>query len=155
MDTSVTIIGLVIMAMIAIPLFYMLRANAANNAKMKAIFARLNNYHFSVSDTQNKKVLAADAKNKGFVFIDFNATPEEVHFIDLREVSSVKLVQTTEANSNNVVKIEFEFQHMQNQKKQSIPFYKVENDQIGQVYLFEDQQLAKKWEQLITNMLLS
>lgn len=155
MDTSVTIIGLVIMALIGIPLFYMLRANAANNAKMKSIFARFNNYHFSLSDTQNKKVLATDEKNKGFVFIDFNVTPEDVHFVDLREVSSVKLVQTTTANSNEVVKIEFEFEHKQNQKKQNIPFYKVENDQIGQVYLYEDQQLAKKWEQLITNTLLS
>ncbi|GEP50690.1 hypothetical protein FNO01nite_13620 [Flavobacterium noncentrifugens] len=155
MDTSVTIIGLVIMALIGIPLFYMLRANAANNAKMKAIFARFNNYHFSLSDTQNKKALAADEKNKGFIFVDFNVTPEEVHFVDLREISTVKLIQTTEGNSNTVVKIEFEFLHKQNQKKQHIPFYKIENDQIGQVYLYEDQQLAKKWEQLITNTLLS
>ena len=30
-----------------------------------------------------------------------------------------------------------------------IPFYKIENDQIGQVCLYEDHQLAKKWTKMI------
>jgi len=155
MDTSVTIIGIIITLLIGIPLFYMFRAHAANNAKIKAIFSRFHNYHFSLSDTQNKKVLGLDEKNKAFIFIDFNLTPEEVHFVDLKAVDSVKTIPTTESHSSNVVKIEFEFQDKQNQKKQNIPFYTVENDQIGQVYLHEDQQLSKKWELLLRNTILS
>jgi len=150
MDTSVTIIGLVIIALIGIPLFFMFRAHRANHSKIKVIFARFGNFDFQLSDTQNKKVLAIDEKNKGFVFIDFNSQPEDVHFVNLNDVSSVKAVPTTESHSSNVVKIEFEFQFKQDQKKQSIPFYTIERDQIGQVYLYEDQQLSKKWEALIS-----
>jgi len=30
-----------------------------------------------------------------------------------------------------------------------IPFYKIENDQINQICLHEDHQLAKKWREII------
>lgn len=154
MDTSVTIIGLAITLLIGIPLFYMFRSHAANNSKIKAIFARYGNFNFTETDQQNKKVLALDKNNKGFLFIDFNSTPEEIQFVNLNDVDAVKTVSTKDASSNNVVKIEFEFQHKQH-KKENVPFYTIENDQIGQVYLYQDQQLSKKWEKLLTNAILS
>lgn len=154
MDTSVTIIGVVIALFIAVPLFYMFRSHAANNAKIKTIFDRYGSFSFDLSDTQNKKTLALDEKNKGFVFIDFNTIPEEVFFVNLNDVSAVKTVPTTQENSTTIVKIEFEFTY-KNQKKENIPFYTIEKDQIGQVYLYEDQQMAKKWEHLITRSILS
>ena len=152
MDTSVTIIGLILTLIIAIPLFYSMRSSSINKAKIKAIknkFSQNNRFTFELTETQNKKVLALDQKNKGFLLIDFNAKEEVVSFVDLNTVQSCKLVPTTENNSDTIVKIEFEFQYKQAKKTEYISFYKIENDQIGQVCLYEDHQLAKKWAKMI------
>jgi hypothetical protein len=152
MDTSVTIIGLFITILIGIPLFYAMRSNSINNNKIKEIknkFSQNNRLKFELTETQNKKVLALDQKNKGFLFIDFNQKEEVATFVDLNEVHSCKLVLTTENNSDTIVKIEFEFQYKKNKKTEFIPFYKIENDQMNQVCLYEDHQLAKKWREII------
>jgi hypothetical protein len=152
MDTSVTIIGLILTLIIAIPLFYSMRSSSINKAKIKAIknkFSQNNRFTFELTETQNKKVLALDKKNKGFLLIDFNAKEEVGSFVDLNTVQSCKLVPTTENNSETIVKIEFEFQYKETKKTTYIPFYKIENDQIGQVCLYEDHQLAKKWTKMI------
>jgi hypothetical protein len=153
MDTSVTIIGLFITLLIGIPLFYVMRSNSINNTKIKEVknkFSQNNRLKFELTETQNKKVLALDEKNKGFLLMDFNYKEEEiVNFIDLNAVDSCKLSITAEGNSNTIVKIEFEFQYKKNKKTEFIPFYKIENDQIGQVCLYEDHQLAKKWREII------
>jgi hypothetical protein len=152
MDTSVTIIGLVLTLIIAIPLFYSMRSSSINKAKIKAIktkFSQNNRFIFELTETQNKKVLALDEKNKGFLLIDFNAKEEVASFVDLNTVQSCKLVPTTENNSTTIVKIELEFQYKQAKKTEYISFYKIENDQIGQVCLYEDHQLAKKWAKMI------
>jgi hypothetical protein len=156
MDTSVTIIGLVLTLIIAIPLIYSMRSSSINKAKIKAIknkFSQNNRFNFELTETQNKKVLALDEKNKGFLLIDFNAKEEVVSFVDLNTVQSCKLVPTTENNSDTIVKIEFEFQYKEAKKIESISFYKIENDQIGQVCLYEDHQLAKKWTKMIQDCL--
>ncbi|MFV8269854.1 hypothetical protein ACNQGP_07950 [Flavobacterium sp. GT2N3] len=152
MDTSVTIIGLILTLIIAIPLFYVIRSNSINKAKIKAIknkFSQNNHFNFESTETQNKKVLALDEKNKGFLLIDFNAKEEVVSFLDLNTVQSCKLVPTTENNSDTILKIEFEFQYKEGKKTAYISFYKIENDQIGQICLYEDHQLAKKWAKMI------
>ena len=153
MDTSVTIIGLFITLLIGIPLFYVMRSNSINNTKIKEIknkFSQNNRLKFELTETQNKKVLALDEKNKGFLLMDFNSKEEEiVNFIDLNTVDSCKLSITAEGNSNTIVKIEFEFQYKKDKKTASIPFYKIENDQMNQVCLYEDHQLAKKWREII------
>ncbi len=153
MDTSVTIIGLFITLLIGIPLFYVMRSNSINNTKIKEIknkFSQNNRLKFELTETQNKKVLALDEKNKGFLLMDFNSKEGEVvNFIDLNTVDSCKLSITAEGNSNTIVKIEFEFQYKKDKKTASIPFYKIENDQMNQVCLYEDHQLAKKWREII------
>lgn len=153
MDTSVTIIGLFITILIGIPLFYVMRSNSINNNKIKEIknkFSQNNRLKFELTETQNKKVLALDEKNKGFLFMDFNSKEKEiVYFIDLNTVESCKLSITAEGNSNTIVKIEFEFQYKKDKKTELIPFYKIENDQINQICLHEDHQLAKKWREII------
>ena len=152
MDTSVTIIGLFILVLMGIPLFYVFRSNSINKTKVKAIknkFSQNNHLNFELTETQNKKVLALDKKNKGFLLIDFNTKEEEVSFVDLNTVHSCKLVLTTENNSDTIVKIEFEFQYKKDKKTEFIPFYKIENDQMNQVCLYEDHQLAKKWVEII------
>lgn len=152
MDTSVTIIGLILTLIIAIPLFYVIRSNSINKTKIKAIktkFSQNNRFNFELTETQNKKVLALDEKNKGFLLMDFNAKEDVVSFVDLNTVQSCKLIPTTENNSDTILKIEFEFQFKEGKKTAFIPFYKIENDQIGQVYLYEDHQLVKKWAKMI------
>jgi hypothetical protein len=153
MDTSVTIIGLFITLLIGIPLFYVMRSNSINNTKIKEIknkFSQNNRLKFELTETQNKKVLALDEKNKGFLLMDFNSKEGEiVNFIDLNTVDSCKLSITAEGNSNTIVKIDFEFQYKKDKKTASIPFYKIENDQMNQVCLYEDHQLAKKWREII------
>lgn len=152
MDTSVTIIGLFITLLIGIPLFYVMRSNSINSNKIKEIknkFSQNNRLKFELTETQNKKVLSLDEKNKGFLLIDFNTKEEIVTFVDLNTVQSCKLVLTTENNSDTIVKIEFEFQHQKDKKTEFVPFYKIENDQMNQVCLYEDHQLAKKWREKI------
>jgi hypothetical protein len=159
MDTSVTIIGIFITLLIGIPLFYVMRSNSTNNNKIKEIknkFSQNNRLKFELTETQNKKVLALDEKNKGFLLMDFNSKEKEiVHFIDLNTVDSCNLSVIAEGNSNTIVKIGFEFQYKKDKKTESIPFYKIENDQMNQVCLYEDHQLAKKWREIIQDCILN
>lgn len=153
MDTSVTIIGLFITLLIAVPIIYAMRSNSINKSKTKEImkkYSQNNHYNFEITETQNKKVLALDERNKGFLLIDFNSKEKETtSFVDLNAVNSCKLSITAEGNSDTIVKIDFEFQHIKDKKIETIPFYQIENDQIGQVCLYEDHQLAKKWREII------
>ncbi len=152
MDTSVTIIGLFITLLIGIPIFYAIQSNSINKKKIKEIknkFSQNNRFNFEIMETQNKKVLALDDKNKGFLLIDFSLKEEVVNFMDLNTVDSCKLAITAEGNSNTIEKIEFEFQNKIDKKSEIIPFYHIENDQINQVCLYEDHQLAKKWRKTI------
>lgn len=159
MDTSVTIIGLIITILIGIPLFYAMRSNSINKAKIKEImkkFSQNNRFSFEKTETQNKKVLALDEKNKGFLLIDFSSKEKEVvNFIDLNTVESCKLAIKAEGSSNTIEKIDFEFQHKKDKKIESIPFYKIENDQMGQICLHEDHQLAKKWREILQDCISS
>jgi hypothetical protein len=159
MDTSATIIGLIITILIGIPIFYAMRSNSINKAKIKEImkkFSQNNRFHFEHTETQNKKVLALDKKNKGFLLMDFNSKEKEVsNFIDLNTIDSCKLAITADGNSNAIVQIDFEFQYLNNKKTESIPFYKIENDQMGQICLHEDHQFAKKWREIIQDCISS
>lgn len=152
MDNSVTIIGVIILIIALIPIFFMIRSQSLNKGKIKTIFAQHSNnnhFNFALTESQNKKVLAIDQKNKGFLLIDFNSLPEEVTFVDLNTVTSCKLIPTTDNSSATIVRIEFEFEYKTGAKKQYVPFYTIENDQVGQVCLYEDHQLAKKWNKII------
>jgi hypothetical protein len=135
-----------------------MRSNSINKAKIKEItkkFSQNNRFKFEKTETQNKKVLALDEKNKIFLLMDFSQKEDAINFIDLNTVDSCKLAVTTEGNSDTIVKIEFEFQHIKDKKNEYIPFYKIENDQIGQVCLYEDHQLAKKWREIIQDCISS
>ena len=155
MDTSVTIIGLFITILIGIPIFYAMRSNSINKTKVKEIkdkFSQNNRFNFELTETQNKKVLALDEKNKGFLLMNFNPGKEVfVNFIDLNEVENCKLAITADGNSSTIEKIEFEFQYKKAKKTEFVSFYKIENDQMNQVCLYEDHQLAKKWRETIQN----
>lgn len=154
MDTSVTIIGLIITILIAIPLVFVFRSNVVNKNKIKEIkkkYSQNNHFNFELTESQNKKVLALDEKNKGFLLMDFNTLDEVVCFVNLNNVDSCKLVATTENNSTKITKIEFEFDYKENHKKELIQFYSIENEIIDQECLYEDHVLAQKWTKLITD----
>lgn len=148
MDTSVTLIGLAITALIAIPLYKVFRASSLNKKRINEIMAQHPQFHFGASETLNKKVYALDEKNKGFLFIDFNFKPEQATFVDLGTVNSCRLVPTTENFSGDILKLELEFQH-EDLDTDFVAVYHIEHDQITQVCLHEDQELAKKWQKKI------
>lgn len=152
MDTSITIIGLVLSFLIVIPILYSIRTNSLNKSKIKAIknqYSQNGHFNFDLTETLNKKVLAMDEKNKGFLIMDFNPKSESNKFINLNDVQSCKLAVIKENSSDNTNQIDLEFHYKESKKTESVPFYKIENDQIGQVCLYEDHQLAKKWKTLI------
>ncbi|OUL61646.1 hypothetical protein [Flavobacterium sp. AJR] len=157
MDTSVTIIGIALAIITLLPLYFSLRSNSLNKAKIKAIKEKhsLNGaFDFDLTESQNKRILTIDKKNKGFLVMNFNKGKEEASFIDLNHVKSCRLVPTTEVD-DTIVKVDFEFQDKISGQKIVIPFYSIEDDQIRQVCLHEDQQLGKKWVQIIQDCISS
>lgn len=148
MDTSVTLIGIAITLLIAIPLYKAMRANSVSKSKIKNILSQYPNYQFATTEILNKKVYALDEKNKGLLLIDFNFKPEKTAFVNLQEVGACRVIPTTENFSGETVKIELEFLYKDSQKR-LVPVYHAEHDQITQVCLHEDQELAKKWQQKI------
>lgn len=154
MDTSVTIIGLVITLLIATPLLFVFRSNIISKNKIKKIkeaYNKNNHYKFELSEILNNKVMNLDANNKAFLFMDFNNKEEYTAFIDLNNITSLNLILTTKNPKETIVKIEFEFQYKNTDKKEFVPIYTIENDQINQIRLYEEHQLAIKWKAIIDN----
>ena len=149
MDTAVTIIGLVITALIGIPLYFVFRASKLDKAKITKLLKQYKNYHFYISDKLNKKALYLDATQKGFLLVNFSTAPETASFIDLKQMASCSLSETTKANAPTIVQIDFAFHPKDGTKPVLVPFYKMEHDQLGQVCLYEDRQLAKKWQRFL------
>ena len=119
MDTSVTIIGLVLTLIIAAPILYNLRSTSLNKSKINAIkdqFSQNNHFNFEIVDKLNKKILALDDKNKGFLLMDFNTKSEKNSFVNLNDVQSCKLVLTTANNGDTTNSIVVEFQYKENKK---------------------------------------
>ncbi|KLT69997.1 MULTISPECIES: hypothetical protein [Flavobacterium] len=152
MDTSVTIIGIVIAIIVAIPIYFSARTNAVNKAKILDIKKRFNPNHpqdFDLTESQNNKTLTIDQKNGKFILMNFNPNQQESTYVDLKNISSCKLVPTTESGSDTILKIDFEFQEKETSKKITIPFYDFDDDRIKQISAYQDQQFAKKWLKII------
>lgn len=156
MDTSVTIIGLIITILIGIPLTLVFRSNITNSTKIKEIkkqYSQNNHYNFEITETQNKKILSIDQKNKGFLFIDFSYKKETVYFVDLTNIILCNLLETTQSRLGTIAKVEIELVHKNSMKKEIIPIYNIENHYLDFNCLFEDHKLAKKWVNLINESL--
>jgi len=152
MDTAVTIIGLILTILIAIPLYFVIRGNSINKNKIKAIqtlYNPNNEFDFEETDKQNKKVFSIDKKNKAFLFIDFNPKETFYTFFDLNQIVSCHMCYTTDPDTNKTVKIEFELQYKHNNQKGVFTVYDATFDPMNQVCLFEDEKLAKNWKQKI------
>lgn len=148
MDTSVTIIGIVIAVIVAIPIYFSARANTVNKAKIQEIkkkFNPSNLLNFDQTEFINKKVLTIDQKNRKFIMMNFNPNQQEATYVDLKTVSSCKLALTSDSNSDTILKIDFEFLEKETAKKIIIPFYDFDDDRIKQISVYQDHQFAKKW----------
>ena len=157
MDTAVTIIGLVITILIAIPLYFVIRGNNTDKKKIKAIQALYNpenTFDFEETEKQNKKVFAIDKKNKALLFIDFNPKETLSKFIDLNQIVGCHLLYTTDVKTNKTVKIEFELLYKRINHKEVFTVYDAKFDPMNQVCLFEDEKLAKNWRQKINSLLV-
>jgi len=157
MDTAVTIIGLVITILIAIPLYFVIRGNNTDKKKIKAIQALYNpenTFDFEETEKQNKKVFSIDKKNKALLFIDFNPKETISKFIDLNQIVGCHLLYTTDVKTNKTVKIEFELLYKRINHKEVFTVYDAKFDPMNQVCLFEDEKLAKNWRQKINSLLV-
>lgn len=157
MDTAVTIIGLVITILIAIPLYFVIRGNNTDKKKIKAIRALYNpenTFDFEETEKQNKKVFSIDKKNKALLFIDFNPKETLSKFIDLNQIVGCHLLYTTDVKTNKTVKIEFELLYKRINHKEVFTVYDAKFDPMNQVCLFEDEKLAKNWRQKINSLLV-
>lgn len=152
MDTSVTIIGIVIAIIVAIPIYFSARTSSANKSKIlniKKQFNPVNPEDFDLTESQNNKTLTIDRKNKKFILMNFNPNQQESTFVDLKTVSSCKLIPTNDRNSDTILKIDFEFQEKETSKKITIPFYDFDDDRIKQISAFQDHLFAKQWLKII------
>lgn len=152
METSVTIIGIVIAIIVAIPIYFSARSNAANKSKILNIKKKFNPNRpedFDLTESQSNKTLTIDQKNRRFILMNFNPDQQESTYLDLKSVSSCKLVLTTEGPSDTIAKIDFEFQEKESPKKITIPFYDFDDDRIKQISAYQDHQFSKKWLKII------
>jgi hypothetical protein len=156
MDTSVTIIGLVITVLIGIPLTLLFRSNILNKKKITQIkkqFSKNGHYSFDLTETQNKKILSIDQKNKAFLFIDFSYKKETVYFVDLSNILLCNLLETTQSKLGIIAKVEIELVHKNTMEKEMLPIYNIENHFLDHNCLFEDHKLAKKWVRIVNENL--
>lgn len=152
METSVTIIGIVIAIIVAIPVYFSARSNAASKSRILNIKKKFNPNHpenFDLTESQNNKTLTLDQKEQRFILMNFNPNQQESTYLDLKNVSSSKLVLTTDGHSDTIMKIDFEFQEKETPKKITIPFYDFDDDRIKQISAYQDHMFAKKWHKII------
>jgi len=152
METSVTIIGIVIAIIVAIPIYFSARTSAANKSKILTIKKKFNPAHpedFDLTESQSNKTLTIDQKHRKFILMNFNPNQQEATFVDLKTVSSCKLILTTDGNSDTILKIDFEFQERENSNKITVPFYDFDDDRIKQISAYQDHMFAKKWLKII------
>lgn len=147
MDTASLIIGLVLTLVCALPLLYIAKNQAKNKRKVKEIFDhfRQGKYDFSTRETHYKKIYALDQINKGFLFIDLNKENDRASFVDLNEVSSCKMEETSSGNDDKIL---FTFK-LKNGNTTTVVLYDLENDKLGKAYWQENEMIAKKWQSII------
>lgn len=156
MDTSVTLIGLVITLLIAIPLALIFRSNFSSKNKIKEIKkqnSQNNHYDFELTETSNKKIFSIDQKNKGLLFIDYSYKKETTYFVDLKNIILCHTIVTKENNSKNITKVEIELVHKNSMIKEMIPIYNIENHFLDFNCLYEDHKFAVKWVNIINDNL--
>lgn len=147
MDTASLTIGLVLTLVCVLPLLYIAKNQAKNKKKIKEIFDhfRQGKYDFSTRETHYKKIYALDETNKGFLFIDLNKENDRASFVDLKEVTSCRIEETSSGNDDKIL---FMFK-LKNENTNSVVLYDLESDKLGKAYWQENEMIAKKWQSTI------
>lgn len=150
METSTTIIGLVLILITVFPIFILLRTQFHNKNKIETIlkgYNQGNSTEFSNRESLNNKIVAYNEQKKKIVLIDLNTKPEQVSFVDLNEVSDCKIIREAEHNNGKefVTKIELKFKHKTNSQESVMKFYDFDYEKPIQMNYFRDNQLAEKW----------
>jgi len=157
MDTYATIMGLTFILLMGIPLIFVFRSNLLKKKKIAQIkkqFSQNGHYNFDLTETQNKKIISIDQKNKGFLFIDFSYKEKEsIYFVNLKDIILCNTVMKTENKSGTVSKVEIELVYKNTMQKEIIPIYNTENFYIDHNCLYEDHKLAEKWTGIINDCL--
>lgn len=154
MDTPVIIIGLVLIAIVALPIYFVLRANQLDKNQIKTLFAQNsqdNKYQFELIAAHNRKVLGMDSKKKGLLFIDFNLKEPYVSFQDLRQSESCKVATSGPQGKSNIMnRVELFFTSKAGTPlDNSVLFHDSDNDYIVPVYAQEELKLAQQWQEVI------
>lgn len=154
MDTPIIIIGLVLIAIVAFPLYFVLRAHKLDQNQIKALFAQhsqSNQYQFQLIATQNRKALGFDSKKKGLLFIDFNLNEPYVSFQDLKKSQHCEVaISSPQGKSNALKKVELFFMSKKGEPQEStLLFHDSDKQYIVPAYAHEELKLAQQWQQLI------
>jgi hypothetical protein len=154
MDTPSIIIGLAILLIVAIPLYFVLRGHQLDQNQIKTLFAQNsqdNQYKFQVIANHGRKVLGMDSTRKGLLFIDFNLKEPYVTFQDLKQSESCKVATSSpQGKSNALKKIEWIFMSKNGSPNEnSVLFHDADKNYIVPVYAHEELLLAQQWQQAI------
>ena len=158
METSTSIIGLVLILITVFPIFLLLRNQHQYKNKIETILKGFNNgnsVEFSDRDTINNKIVAFNEQKKKIVLIDLNTKPEQVSYVDLNEISDCKITRETEHNYDSprkkefITKVELKFKHKADLQESVMKFYDFEYEKPIQITYYRDNQLAEKWLELI------
>lgn len=154
MDTPVIIIGLVLIGIIALPLYFVLRAHKLDQNQIKTLFAQNsqdNQYQFQLIATHSRKALGIDPKKKGLLFIDFNLEEPFVSFQDLKQSESCNVATSSPQGKSNILKkVELFFTSKNGTPQDStLIFHDADKHYIVPVYAHEELKLAKHWQEII------
>lgn len=154
MDTPVIIIGVVLIIIVAIPLYFVLRAHKLDQNQINTLFAQHsqgNHYQFQLIASHNRKALGLDSKKKGLLFIDFNLKEPFVSFQDLKKSERCEVATSSpQGKSNALKKIELFFTSKTGTpQERTVLFHDSDKQYIVPAYAHEELKLAQQWQQLI------
>lgn len=154
MDTSIIIIGLVLLLIVVLPIFFILNAKKINQKQVNSLFeqhSQGDEYKFQLIANQGRKVLGMDSQKKGLLFIDFNLKEPFVTFQDLKQSESCAVATSSPLGKSNVLeKIEWIFMSKKGTPiDNSVLFHDSNRNYLLPVYAHEELKIAQQWQQTI------
>lgn len=151
MDTSSLIIGLVLILICAFPIIYIAKAQGKTKNKIKDIFKKFHQgkFNFKTKELHFKKLFALDEQNKGFLFANLDTENDESYFVDLNGITSCKVEEITTGSDSKII---MSFKSGA-KDVQEIVLYDLQKDKLGNVYWPGNEEISKKWKNLIEDCL--
>lgn len=147
-------IGLVVLGLLAIPLYYVVRGQKIDKKQIDSIFAqhsRGGTYRFELIATSNRKALGMDVEKKGLLFIDLNLKEPYVAFQPLKPNERCEVaIANIPGSSHKPEKVEWVFIAKNGQAAEhSIVFHDPDKNYLVPVYAHEELTLAQQWREAI------